>query len=164
MKTKTVSATKVIDSPADLIYKIIADYRNEHSRILPKQYFQSLEVEEGGVGEGTIIRFQMRIPGKTQSFRALITEPEPGCILLETDLNSNTSTTFTIMSLGNENKAKVTIMSMLKNRGFIEGFLAQLFLKNIYRQELELLAIAAEKHTDLIQVNPANTVDPVATK
>lgn len=144
MKTQIASASKIIDAPADELYRIIADYQSGHPSILPKSYFTALEVEEGGVGEGTIIRFQVRILGQTQNFRAQITEPDPGCILLETDLDSNTSTSFTVWSLGNKSQARVTVMTMLKNRGLLEGFLAKLLLTIIYRQELELLTNVAK--------------------
>jgi hypothetical protein len=40
--------------------------------------------EHGGIGAGTIIRFQMSIFGRKQTVRAAITEPEPGCVLVET--------------------------------------------------------------------------------
>ena len=144
MKTQTVSAVKIINAPAGLVYKLIADYRNTHPLILPKPYFLSLDVEEGGFGEGTIIRFQMRILGQTRSFRALIIEPEPGCVLQEIDLSTNISTTFTVLSLGHKNHSKVTIMTVLKDRGFIGGFLAKLMLQKIYAQEITLLAGLAE--------------------
>jgi hypothetical protein len=150
MKTQIVSASKIIDVPADELYRIIADYQSGHPSILPKSYFPSLEVEEGGYGEGTIIRFQMRILGQTQNFRALITEPDPGCTLLETDLDSKTSTSFTVWSLGNDTKARVTIMTVLKDRGLVEGFLAKMLLTTVYRQELELLTNVARKDKRIV--------------
>ena len=151
MKPLIVSASKIIDAPADVLYRIIADYQNSHASILPKSYFSSLEVEEGEYGDGTIIRYQMRILGQTQTFRALITEPDPGCTLLETDLESNTSTSFTVWSLGNKNQARVTIMTVLKNRSFVEGLLAKILLTNVYRQELELLSKIAKPPDQTVQ-------------
>lgn len=124
--------------------------------MLPKTYFISLEVEEGGYGEGTIIRYQMRILGRVRAFRALITEPDPGCTLLETDLNSDTSTSFTVWPLGNRNHARVTIMTVLTKLGLLEGFFAKLVLTKVYRQELELLAKFATRSTDSIQATPTD--------
>ena len=144
MKPLIISASKIIDAPANVLYRIIADYQNGHASILPKSYFSSLEVEKGGYGEGTIIRYQMRVLGRTQTFRALITEPDPGCTLLETDLESSTSTSFTVWSLGNKDHSRVTIMTVLKNRSFVDGFLAKIFLTNVYRQELDLLSKIAK--------------------
>jgi hypothetical protein len=83
-------------------------------------------------------------------------EPDPGCTLLETDLDSDTSTSFTVWPLGNRNHARVTIMTVLTKRRLIEGFLAKLFLTEVYRQELELLAKFATLFTDSIQAAPTN--------
>ena len=122
----------------------------------PQTYFTSFEVEEGGYGEGTIIRYQMRILGRVRAFRALITEPDPGCTLLETDLDSDTSTSFTVWPLGNRNYARVTIMTVLTKLGLLEGFFAKLVLTKVYRQELELLAKFATLCTDSIPATPTN--------
>ena len=151
MKPLIVSASRILDAPAKVLYRIIADYQNGHASILPKPYFSSLEVEEGGYGEGTIIRYQMQVLGRTRTFRALITEPDPGCTLLETDLESNASTSFTVWSLGNINQARVTIMTVLKNRSFVEGLLAKILLTNVYRQELEMLAKIAKPSDQSVQ-------------
>lgn len=140
-------------APAQTIYNIIADYRNSHPAILPKPYFLFLDVEENGVGEGTIVRFQMRLLGQTRSFRALITEPEPGRILQETDLDTNIPTTFTVVPLGHENHTKVTITTELKNRGFVEGLMAKALLQKIYARELGLLAEIAENSAAMLSTS-----------
>jgi hypothetical protein len=105
MKPQVASATKLIHAPAEKIYKIIADYRNMHPLILPKPYFLSLHLEEGGFGEGTIVSFTMRLLGQTRSFRALISEPEPGRVLQETDADSGVATRFAVISLENNERA-----------------------------------------------------------
>ena len=72
-----VSASAVIPARRERVYSLISNYKDGHPRILPKQ-FSSLVVEQGGVGAGTVIRFQMSLLGRKQTFRAAITEPEPG--------------------------------------------------------------------------------------
>ena len=54
---------------------IIADYHNGHPHILPKQ-FRNLTVEKGGVGAGTIIRFEVRALGSDAAIQRVVTEPE----------------------------------------------------------------------------------------
>lgn len=142
MKTQIAAASRMIKAPAEQVYKIIADYRNTHPRILPKEYFLSLHVEKGGVGAGTIINFSMRILGRTQDFRALITEPQPGRLLVETDIRSETPTSFQVMPV--EELTRVTISTELRGRNWVEALLAKPVLEKIYRQELELLARLAE--------------------
>jgi hypothetical protein len=143
MRPLHVTASALIQAPADRVYAILADYRDGHPHVLPKPYFRSLEVEEGGVGAGTLIRCEMRLLGKTRTFRAAVTEPEPGRVLLETDEATGTATTFTVRPLETGEGTLVTIITELKTRGglagLLEGFLAKLLLRRIYVQELKLL-------------------------
>lgn len=142
-----VSASATIPARRERVYSLIANYRDGHPRILPKQ-FTSLAVEQGGVGAGTIIRFQMRLFGKKQTFRAAITEPEPGRVLVETDLDANGAvTTFTVNPGGAPADSYVTISTELRVRsgflGNVEKTLATLLLRPIYIRELENLARVA---------------------
>ena len=145
MKSQVPTATKDIQVPAEILYNIIADYSRMHWMILPKQYFLSLEVEEGGFGAGTIVNFAMRILGQTQSFHSLITEPEPGRLLVETDIKSGIATSFHIVPIEKEGQTRVSISTELKGRNFLEAWIAKLVLQKIYRLELELLAQVAEE-------------------
>ena len=155
MKPQIAKATVIINAPAAAIYEIIADYRTNHPRILPKSYFLSLDVEEGGFGAGTIVNFKMRLLGRTQSFRSLISEPEPGRSLLEVDLNSGVSTRFDVISV-EEGRSQVSISTELKDRGIVEGFIAKLLLQKIYRQELELLSNLAKDQAEPVHPEPLN--------
>ena len=145
MKSQIPTATKDIQAPAEILYNIIADYRRMHWLILPKQYFLSLEVEEGGFGAGTIVNFSMRTLGQTQSFHSLITEPEPGRLLVETDIKSGIATSFHINPIEKEGQTRVTISTELKGRNFLEAWIAKMILQKIYRLELDLLAHVAQE-------------------
>ena len=92
-----VKATEVLDARPEDVYSTIADYRKAHPRILPKENLYDLQVEEGGYGAGTIIRFKSRILGVEQSFHHRVSEPEPGRVLVEQDIDAvqNVTTTFT---------------------------------------------------------------------
>jgi hypothetical protein len=149
MKTKVASVMKTIPAPVELIYKIIADYRSSHPLILSKNYFLSLGVEQGGFGNGTIVHFQMRFLGQTRSFRALVTEPEPGHILQETDLASGVVTRFTVSPAGSQNFSDVTITTELMAPGVVQAFAARIMLEKVYREELDLLARLAESRSAL---------------
>ena len=140
MKPQIATASKIIRAPIDEIYKILADYRDGHPHILPRNYFLSLDVEEGGFGEGTIVRFQMRLLGQTQTFRALITEPQPGRTLLETDIDSGVVTRFSISPANSQDLAEVTISTELKGLGLVAGLMAKTMLQKVYHEELDLLA------------------------
>jgi hypothetical protein len=96
MPRHRVCASAVVRAPAGQAYAILADYRHGHPQIVPRPPFGPLEVERGGTGAGTVIRFQMRLLGRTRAFRAAITESEPGRVLVETDLGQGAVTAFTV--------------------------------------------------------------------
>lgn len=150
MSKHTVSASKLIPAPARQVYDIIADYRDGHPRILPKPYFVSLNVEQGGYGAGTVIDFQMQLMGRIQSFHSRITEPEPGQILVETDMNTGAVTTFTVEPRSDGEKAFVTIATTTTVpdgvAGKIQGWLTNRLLRPIYEKELDQLAVVAKEH------------------
>lgn len=152
MGLQIITASGMVQAPASLVYGIIADYHDGHPHILPKQYFPSLVVEEGGIGAGTRIRFEMKAMGRVTTTRAVITEPEPGRILVESSPESGVVTTFLVEPV-QANQAKVTFTTELKTRdgflGRIEGFMAKLFLNRVYAEELAILAAFAKERAAL---------------
>ena len=142
-----VTASAVIPARSERVYSLISNYHDGHPRILPKQ-FSGLVVEQGGVGAGTIIRFQMSVFGKKQVYRAAITEPEPGRVLVETNLDANGAvTTFTVNPGGAPADSNVTISTELPVRtgflGKLERTMTTLLLRPIYVKELQNLARVA---------------------
>lgn len=109
-----IQESLVIPSRAEALYKIVADYKNSHWHILPKQYFTSLEVVKGGFGEGTVITFRMKAFGREQVFHQEILEPEPGRVLMEKDLNTDTATTFTFEPVDAGKMTYITLATSLE--------------------------------------------------
>jgi hypothetical protein len=145
-----VKASAPISAPADRVYGIIADYRNGHPHILPKP-FGALTVDRGGVGAGTAVQFTMRVLGRTRTYHAVISEPEPGRVLVERNVGAPASiTTFVVDPQGDG--STVTISTELEIRagwlGAVEGYLTERFLKPIYLKELNLLARRAASTTN----------------
>ena len=143
----SVSVSAIIAARRDRVYSLLANYRDGHARILPRQ-FSNLVVEQGGIGSGTVIRFQMTLLGKKQNFNATVTEPEPGCLLVETYTDpEGTITTFTVDAGNAPADSKVTISTELPVRSGILGSLEKMFatwmLRPIFRRELENLARVA---------------------
>lgn len=142
-----VSASAIIPARRERVYSLLANYRDGHARILPRQ-FSALAVEQGGIGGGTVIRFQMNFMGKKQNFRADVTEPEPGRVLAESYNDpAGTITTFTVDAGNAPADSKVTISTEMPVRagilGSLEKIFATLLLQPIYRKELENLARVA---------------------
>lgn len=140
-----ISASAVIPARRERVYSLIANYQDGHPRILPKQ-FSNLTVEQGGIGAGTVIRFQMSFFGKKQNFRGVVSEPEPGRVLVET-YEDGAVTSFIVDPGTAPADSRVTIKTELPVRsgflGQIEGMLAGLLLRPIYTTELQNLARVA---------------------
>jgi hypothetical protein len=142
-----VSETTIIAAPAERVYAILADYRVGHPGILPQPPFHSYELEAGGQGAGTIMRFKMTALGRTENFRGAVTEPEPGRVLVETYFDSRTVTTFTVEPHGDGEHCRVTFATDMETRGGMSGVLERFFitrfLRKTYRREMKNLADTA---------------------
>lgn len=151
-KSFRVEASARVGAPAEVVYNIIADYRKGHPQILPRKYFEWLEVEQGGRGEGTVIRFQMRVLGQTRVLRAAVTEPEPGRVLVETDTGGGGPvTTFTVEPEGSA--SHVTFSTEMSTAGgplgMLERFVLRRVLRRVYARELEQLGRVAVERTSV---------------
>src|SRR3954469_23277776 len=137
-----VSASAEIRAAAVNVYRMIADYRDGHQRMIPPQYFRNLEVDAGGYGAGTQIRYDLLAFGTTYHARAKITEPEPGRVLVETDLGKGAVTTFVVDPLGSH-RSLVTITTALPMRagvlGAIERAVTRRFFRRVYTAQLAQL-------------------------
>jgi len=139
-----VSECRDIPAAAPLLYELIADYETGHPRILPKQYFGSLEVLRGGRGAGTRIRFTAKAFGRVHEHTGEITEPQPGTELKET-LASGMVTTYRVVPLG-PSAATVTITTEYSRpgpRGWVEKMLVAPYLRRVFLTELDQLAEVA---------------------
>jgi hypothetical protein len=150
--TKTrISAERLLDAPADVVYRCIADYRRHHrpEGFLPPA-FSDLTVERGGVGAGTAISFTMTVAGSTRSSSAEISEPEPGRVLVEA--GPTVRTVFTVEPEGT--RSRVRFDTVIDERG-LAGLLTRLFagrlLGPLYRDELERLERYARANADRIR-------------
>jgi hypothetical protein len=141
-----VVAEAVVPAPADLVYGILADYRDGHPSILPRPPFGELTVQEGGYGAGTRITVAMEAMGRERLMRMRVEEPEPGRVLLETDEDSGVRTRFTVDPLG-PGRSRVRFETELAERpglaGWLEGLLTPVLLRRVYRRELGQLADVA---------------------
>lgn len=121
-------------------YRILADYEQGHPSILPSRYFPYLDVEEGGQGAGTVIRFGLKIGGRVQHAVADVSEPEPGRVLVERVRDvRRTVTTFRVDPSTDPGRVRVSIHTTWEAPGVfgpLERFLAPKLLRPIYREEL----------------------------
>jgi uncharacterized protein YndB with AHSA1/START domain len=143
-----VSAERVVDAPAEAVYRYVADMREHHPRFLPPA-FSDFQVESGGTGAGTITRFKVTAGGRTRDYRMKVDEPEPGRVLTESDTASSMVTTTTVTP--RDGAALVEISTSWNGAGGIGGFFERRFapkaMRAIYTDELERLnAYARDQH------------------
>ncbi|HEY0756360.1 MAG TPA: SRPBCC family protein [Ktedonobacteraceae bacterium] len=159
MRQIIARAVEMLDARPDDVYAILADYREGHPRILPPKNLYGLQVEKGGQGAGTLIRFKARVLGVEQAFYHRVSEPEPGRVLVEQDVIETPQhliTTFTVTPQEEGKKAQVEICTSLHAspglKGLVECLLIPLVNGRIYRQELKLLeAVAQERASSSLQ-------------
>jgi hypothetical protein len=146
VSTYRVTATRRIDAPARLAYDIIADYRDGHPRIIPPPWFRDIRVETGGIGSGTTFNFDVYAFGAKRTLHAVVTEPEPGRVIVET-YRDGTVTSFTVAPADGDRACDVTIASDMPRRagiaGWIERAMMRRFLHRVFEAELALLEHAA---------------------
>ncbi|HVM45802.1 MAG TPA: SRPBCC family protein [Candidatus Thermoplasmatota archaeon] len=149
MSEARVRVARAIDVPATTAYDVLRDYRRHHPNILPKPTFESLEVEEGGVGEGTLIRVTMRVLGRPRTFRMRVREPEPGRVLAEEDLATGDVTTFTVEPIDGGKRAEVAIETTWRGKtglaGWIERTVNPRVVRPLYERELANLEAYAQR-------------------
>ncbi len=142
-----VSAERTVDAPADRVYRYIADMREHHPRFLPPA-FSDFQVESGGVGAGTVMRYKLTVGGQTREHQVTVAEPEPGRVLTESDAGSSAVTTFTVAPAGGA--SRVQINSAWDGAGGIGGVLERMFaprmMRAILTDELGRLDAYAHEH------------------
>jgi Polyketide cyclase / dehydrase and lipid transport len=140
MGTIQVSSEQEVGAPAEVVYSYLADMRNHHPRFLPPA-FSNFEVESGGVGAGTIIKYTLTAGGRTRQYTSQVAEPEPGRVLTESDQNSSAVTTFTVTPRGDS--SMVRIATTWQGAGGVGGFFERMFaprvLRGIFADELQRL-------------------------
>ena len=135
-----VVAEALVGAPADRVYELIADHREHHPKFLPAN-FSNFEIEQGGVGAGTITTFTISAGSRTRNYRMKVDEPQPGRVMTESDTTSSLVTTWTVMPDGD--RCRVRIETRWDGARGIGGFFERLFappaLRGIYTDELRRL-------------------------
>jgi hypothetical protein len=134
------SAERTVDALADEIYRHLADLHLQ-ARFLPPPFYD-FQVDEGGVGTGSVLRFKIDFAGGVRELRMRVTKPEPGRTLVQTDTNgSGLVRTFTVTPRGEQ--ALVNITSRFDGEtgvaGFVERIIAPRRLHRVYAKELARL-------------------------
>jgi hypothetical protein len=144
-----VEMSRVINATPAAVHAVISDYHVGHPAILPKPYFKNLMVKKGGKGAGTEMTFDMEVFGSKRTFHQTVSEPEPGRVLVETEVDGSVVTKFFFDPVEDGTRCRVTITTDMKAASGIQGLIERLviprFNPRLYQQELQLLADYVEK-------------------
>ena len=136
-------ASYVIDARREEVYAVVADFRVGHPAILPRPYFTELIVEQGGQGEGTVVRGSVKMFGTESRFRQRVSEPEPGRVMEEIDIETGQRTRWTFEPLNGGAQTRVTIASEFPPSPGLIGLLERLtkpaVVRSLYLKELRQL-------------------------
>lgn len=152
-----VEAERRIDAPPGLVYSLISDYERHHPAFLPDA-FSNLTLEEGSVGEGTVIGFDLKLGGRSRRIRAHISEPRSG-VLQETDLDTGAITTFEVSPEDDASRVRIqtAFASATGIQGWIERRFAPGMLRKLYTEELDNLDAYARRQINDISEPIAQT-------
>ena len=148
MSVAIYEASRVINAPAQKLYDILKDYEVGHPAILPKGFFGALEVKQGGQGAGTVISVSMKAFGQTTTIEQVVTEPEPGRVLVETDMQTGQFTRFVVERLDSA-RSRVTIHTETPAspglKGWFERNIQPPLANRVFQQELQNLEAYARR-------------------
>ena len=138
------AATRSLGAPPDRVREFLRDYRDARPRILTSEY-RNYRVEEGGVGEGTVVAYTFASPGRSHDFRVRVAESDEG--LFERDDESSFVSNWTIDPTATG--SSVTLEASWEGAGGIGGFFERLFapmsLRRTYGHVLDNLAAALDR-------------------
>ena len=133
-----VSVERRIDASPERVYNLVVDME-EHRRILPRQ-FESLEVLEGGKGDGTKFRLTMKVMGNRTVLEMTLSELQPGRVVQEQDIRAGITTIWELMPEADD-RCTLRITSRFPDKpgfsGWVERLATSSMIRKIYRQELE---------------------------
>ena len=136
-----VSVERVVAAPPDIVYGILANYRDGHHQAILPPAFSDIEIVAGGVGAGTVVRFSLKLGARSRRGEARLDEPEPGRILLETATEGDTQTRFVVEPAAGGCRVRIEteLRSSAGPAGIIERLLAPRLLAPLYADELARL-------------------------
>src|SRR5258708_38211162 len=134
----------VIDARPEEIYAVLSDYRVGHPAILPKPPFTEYAVEKGGQGAGTIVMSRVKVFGREMSYHQVVSEPEPGRVLMEKDMDTGQYSSFTLDPLNGGKQTRVTIFCEMPLEPGLMGIMQKLtqaqYMRGLFKRELDNLA------------------------
>lgn len=148
-------AAATVHARPETVWEILTDYREGHPKIIPPRAFSGFVVESGGKGSGTVIRFTFRSAGMTRQFHQIVSTPEPGRVLVESDIDGPTRTTFTLTPVDDGRQTHIRITTDQASSPGLTGAVERLLMpliaptmRRLYLEELDRLDSLAQRWPD----------------
>jgi hypothetical protein len=149
-----VKSEQVVDAPPEKVYSALKDYRQKRPHILTPN-FLDYQVEQGGVGKGTVIDYRLKAGGRERPYRMHVDETVRDRVLTERDTNSSLITRWTLLPLKGGRKTQVSLTSEWEGGSGIGGFFERTFapmgLRRIYASMLSMLARSMQPEEQITQ-------------
>jgi polyketide cyclase/dehydrase/lipid transport protein len=144
VSTVHVEASLVIEARPEQVYAVITDYHVGHPAILPSPPFTGLEVLKGGKGAGTELIARMAMAGRKLEYHQTVSEPEPGRVVQEANVDGMLVTRFIVDPLDDGPGCRVTITTDFTPAPGLAGFFERIgnppIMRYLYLKELRQLA------------------------
>ncbi|WP_239334435.1 SRPBCC family protein [Frankia sp. CiP3] len=121
-----VAVERVVAATPAKVVDALADYRGIRAEAWPKM-ITDYEVIEGGTGAGTRIRYRLHATRRrVRTVEAVVSTPEPGRTLTETDQNSTLRTAWTVRP-ADPGTARISVETSWAGASGIGGFFERAF-------------------------------------
>ena len=138
-----VESERVVNASPEDVYEVLADYKGKRQQILTPN-FLDYNVEKGGRGSGTVVRYRLHAARRERPYRMVVEEAVKGKLLTERDTNSSLVTTWKLSPVEDGKQTVVRVATEWQGGkgvgGFFERTFAPLGLRRIYNNMLSLLA------------------------
>ena len=142
-----VRSERIIEASPGEVFQALSDYETKRPRMLTPHYLDYV-IQQGGRGNGTIIRYRLKAAGRQRPYEMHIEETVKGQILTERDKGSSLVTRWSVLPVAGGQKSKVSIESDWEGGSGIGGFFERTFappgLSRIYKDMLMALALLVQ--------------------
>lgn len=125
MRYVTVTKERTVAADPAKVFAFLRDYRKRQNIMPPN--VSEYQVESGGEGTGTVVRYRLRAGKRERAYHLAIEETTPGRELRESDQGSTFVTTWTLEPAEGGKKTLVRLHSQWKGAGGVGGIFERIF-------------------------------------
>lgn len=112
-----IELERTITAPMNAVWSVLRDYRTARERTLSAQY-ADYAVRDGGVGEGTVIAYRLRIGRHERAYELAVEEPTAMRQLRERDRHAALVITWTLTPAGDGERTLLRVEAVVRDPTF----------------------------------------------